>query len=269
MNLSKDNEYCRKCGSMLDDSKKCPMCGKQYFNFKKIFIVIPLIIVSIVAIILSSVYVFIPQYKYEKAVKLANNHNFEEANIIFNELGDYRDSKTLIHNHYFSDVKEVAEPSCFKDGYKICECSCGETKKQTLSAHHSYKAATCTEPQICKVCNKTSGSPLGHTEDYAVCQRCDLLLFKKQTYSGYGPGYVKNITLPYGEYTIYGSHNGNRNFIVDFYTGHSTKFIANKIGKCSAVSTVVSSFINPIENGYIDVEMADGSWSFTIEAFND
>ncbi len=34
---------------------------------------------------------------------------------------------------------------------------------------HKWQAATCTEPQICTICGKTKGSPLGHTFTEATC----------------------------------------------------------------------------------------------------
>lgn len=48
--------------------------------------------------------------------------------------------------------------------------------------NHTYRAATCTEPEICTRCGKTRGEPLGHDdaaatcETPAVCRRCGAVL---------------------------------------------------------------------------------------------
>lgn len=45
---------------------------------------------------------------------------------------------------------------------------------------HSWQPATCTEPEICSICGKTRGEPLGHEgsaatcEEASVCVRCGL-----------------------------------------------------------------------------------------------
>ncbi len=37
------------------------------------------------------------------------------------------------------------------------------------SCNHSWKAATCTDPEICEICGKTRGEPLGHSWEDATC----------------------------------------------------------------------------------------------------
>lgn len=37
---------------------------------------------------------------------------------------------------------------------------------------HDYSAATCTEPEVCKVCGETRGSALGHSCEIGVCSNC-------------------------------------------------------------------------------------------------
>ena len=37
---------------------------------------------------------------------------------------------------------------------------------------HSWKGSTCTEPNTCSLCGKTSGSALGHTTTTGKCSRC-------------------------------------------------------------------------------------------------
>ena len=55
--------------------------------------------------------------------------------------------------------------------------ACGEVEEETFgssaaSCEHSYKKATCTEPQVCKKCGKTKGRPLGHEYEDGVCAVC-------------------------------------------------------------------------------------------------
>lgn len=206
--------------------------------------------------------------RYLFAKELMSEGKDTAANNIFKELGDYKDSASLIHNHSFK-ILSSAEATCISDGYTESQCEiCGQIKEKTIEKYgHNYSAATCTEAKKCLRCGETDGLPLGHAEE-AVCSRCGLVQFQSLTFSGYGPGVIKNLTLPIGTYNICGSFSGESNFIADFYRNVDSYgvLIANKIGKCETLYTIKSSKFNPVENAYIDVIHADGYWTFTIEA---
>ena len=89
-------------------------------------------------------------------------------------------------------------------------------------------------------------------------------LVSEYVYNGSGAKVIPNINLPEGEYYITCAYSGNGNFAVTFYNNISNSFgdlIANEIGK----SETTYGIKGPIRQGYIDVNMADGDWTITIE----
>lgn len=89
-------------------------------------------------------------------------------------------------------------------------------------------------------------------------------LVSEYVYNGSGAKVISNINLPEGEYYITCAYRGNSNFAVTFYNNVSNSFgdlIANEIGK----SETTYGIKGPIRQGYIDVNMADGDWTITIE----
>lgn len=89
-------------------------------------------------------------------------------------------------------------------------------------------------------------------------------LVSEYVYNGSGAKVIPNINLPEGEYYITCKYSGNSNFAVTFYNNVSNSFgdlIANEIGK----SETTYGIKGPIRQGYIDVNMADGDWTITIE----
>ncbi|MBQ4586396.1 MAG: leucine-rich repeat domain-containing protein, partial [Clostridia bacterium] len=86
-----------------------------------------------------------------------------------------------IHVHKFTT--SVVDATCTTAGEKVYICDCGKTDVAEIPAlGHSFKdgfctrcgavdldnhehiwtGPTCTEPQICELCSKTQGEPLGH-----------------------------------------------------------------------------------------------------------
>lgn len=244
--------------------------------------------------------------RYLQAVKYRDNGDFELANDIFKSLGNYRDSKKLIHTHEYraTDRKEATctvsgsetytctgcndsyvkhldashkyvvstsvDATCTATGSKTYQCTaCGNQYSENVpKKSHSYSAATCTDPKTCTVCKTTSGSALGHTNNL-ICTRCGKNTFEKLTFSGHGPSSITNINLPVGTYNIILTHNGRSNFIA-YLTGgaYSDTLIVNEIGYTSFVYQITSYEWSSarIQNGYINVTNADGSWTITIEA---
>ncbi len=77
--------------------------------------------------------------------------------------------------HSYTDWVTVTEPTCTEYGEATCHCTtCDETFiKYILPNDHKFKEATCTEPEICTVCGKIRGEPLGHTTRAGTCTRCN------------------------------------------------------------------------------------------------
>ena len=90
-----------------------------------------------------------------------------------------------------TEVFDMAvEATCTETGLtEGSHCSvCGTVIKERQTVplkEHEWTAATCTEPQTCKVCGKTEGSALGHNYVNVICTRCGRV----------DPGIVKSITL--------------------------------------------------------------------------
>ncbi len=196
---------------------------------------------------------------YIMATDLRNNKKWDEANKLFEKIKDYKDSANLIHLHNY-EVVSSQNPSCEKDGYKDYKCNgCGETYREDLKATgHNYSEATCTASAKCKTCGKTSGNALGHTTGGVKCSRCGTTTFKTLKYSGNGPSNVTGINLPNGRFNVTFTHSGSSNFVVD---GNINGIWVNEIGKVSYVCQIGS-----VSNGYINIKMADGYWTITIEA---
>lgn len=255
--------YCKYCGKQIrDDSTFCDECGNQLEPKKKkrtgivlavIFVVVALAIAASVIII-----AVFPAIKYAKAVSLRDDNKFEEANTLFEELGNYKNSKTLIHHYY--EIIDSKEATCEEDGYQTFKCTdCGDTYTKVIYGEHSYSLATCTEPKKCTKCGKIAEPAHGHFTEWAFCFSCGEKLYETKKYSGKGVGNIKNVTLPIGTYNITFTHNGSSNFAVYF----NNSLIVNQIGETSYVYQMNS---NGIDNGYFNIYYADGSWTVTIEA---
>lgn len=89
-------------------------------------------------------------------------------------------------------------------------------------------------------------------------------LVNQYTYTGSGAKVIPNINLPKGEYYITCTYKGDRNFVVTFYDNINNNYgdlIANVIGEAE----VTYGIRGPIKQGYIDIDMANGDWTITIE----
>jgi len=76
----------------------------------------------------------------------------------------------LNHVHNYQD-KTVVEPTCTEAGYTTHTCGCGYSyaDSHVAAKGHDWKAATCLEPKICRVCGATEGSAAGHSWKAATC----------------------------------------------------------------------------------------------------
>lgn len=93
----------------------------------------------------------------------------------------------------------------------------------------------------------------------------DEIDFETLVFSGENSATIKNINIPNGNYYIIGKFYGDGIFSAELHKSVKDDFghlIANKIGECESIYGLQG----PIENGYINVEMAFGKWEFTIIA---
>ncbi|MBE6976460.1 MAG: hypothetical protein E7439_04605, partial [Ruminococcaceae bacterium] len=72
--------------------------------------------------------------------------------------------------HSWNDGVITTAPGCESEGVKTYTCgTCGETKTEAVDPNgHSWKDATCTDPETCSVCGATQGEALGHDWDEGV-----------------------------------------------------------------------------------------------------
>lgn len=64
--------------------------------------------------------------------------------------------------------------TCTAEGSNTYTCSlCAHSYRDTVPATgHSYRAATCLQPQVCKDCSATGAAALGHSYRNGICIRC-------------------------------------------------------------------------------------------------
>lgn len=62
-------------------------------------------------------------------------------------------------------------PTCDAAGGSTYTCKlCGDSYTESVAATgHEYSAATCTKPEICKICGHKNGEPLGHSYEEPTC----------------------------------------------------------------------------------------------------
>jgi len=67
---------------------------------------------------------------------------------------------------------KVTSPTCTNEGYTTYTCTVCENSYRDNFTHpngHSWKAATCTAPKICKTCGATEGGATAHNWKVATC----------------------------------------------------------------------------------------------------
>ena len=123
-------------------------------------------------------------------------------NVKFNETEHWHECVDCGHEseklaHTWDDGKIVTDSTCTAEGEMLYTCDCGATKKEIIEkkSHTEGPAATCTENQVCTVCNTVIAQKLGHdevaheakaptcdekgNEAYVTCSRCDYITYKE------------------------------------------------------------------------------------------
>ena len=120
--------FCGGCGYELHGEKFCPNCGKaaggtvlqepKKGNSKKM-IIGGIIAVAIIALVIVFITVIQPNKKYNQAIDLASEENYEEAIDILTELDGYKDSVERIEK--YEHLKELKE---LKLRFKAADTAC-------------------------------------------------------------------------------------------------------------------------------------------------
>jgi hypothetical protein len=140
---------------------------------------------------------------YQQALIYKKQDKMESANPIFEKIKYYKDSAQLIHYHEYKKT-EYKKETCETDGFQLYQCACGSKKKDTIKkTGHKYYNATCTAPQKCMNCGRTSGESLGgHVYGKTRCMRCDEILVEPLSFKGVGNKKISIKNLPEGRYEI-------------------------------------------------------------------
>lgn len=122
------------------------------------------------------------------------------------------------------------------------------TNIESSLCDHVWIDASCTEPQKCSLCNKTSGTALGHTTSTGICSRCN-----------------KNLSVwKVGEYTDeFGLPTGNKYIASYGYGTFSSMYVTNEdlkaciqIDKENIGITLWEYYQYPV-NGLLDYDYYD------------
>lgn len=240
---------------------------------KSVFPIVALVLGIILLITIISISIFSSIFKYAQNSsfgKIDNNttDNFQNSDVDFQTLTYSGEGATAIKNinvpsgnyyiigKYYGNsnfVAELNESSNDNFGHLIankvgaCETIYG-IKGPLNNGYINIKMASGKWEFSIVACQKISEDELNNN----------------QIYTGSGAKVISDINLPKGEYYITCTYKGEGNFAVSFYNSVSDNFgdlIANEIG----TSEVVCGINGPVRQGYIDIKMADGAWTITIE----
>lgn len=228
---------------------------------------------------------------YIQATALRAGKKWDEANALFEQIKDYKDSAELIHVHNYK-VTASKKATCAKDGYKDFKCSgCGQTYREDLKATgdhdykvvnsknatceaggfkdykcstcgrsyrddikatgHNYSSATCTEAKKCKNCGKTFGSALGHSGNGVKCSRCGKVTFKTITYSGTGSSVKSDINLPRGRFKFTCTMTSGNGNVTMSFNDGTTGYEPLIFNDYVAGTIEVTVIEGPVSNGSI------------------
>lgn len=230
---------------------------------------------------------------YIQATALRAEKKWDEANALFEQIKDYKDSAELIHLHNY-EVTASENATCAKDGYKDFKCSsCGQTYREDLKATgnhdykvvnsknatcetggfkeykcstcnhsyrddikatgHNYSSATCTEAKKCKNCGQTSGSALGHSGGGTKCSRCGAITFQTITYTGKGSEVKSNINLPSGKFRFTCTMTSGSSNLTMYFNDGTTGYEPLIFNNYVAGTVEVTVIEGPVSNGSIAI----------------
>lgn len=208
---------------------------------------------------------------YIQATALRAAKKLDEANALFEQIKDYKDSAELIHVHNYK-VTASKKATCEADGFKEYKCStCGHCYRDDIKATgHNPSPATCTEAKKCKNCGKTFGSALGHSGNGVKCSRCGTITFKTLSYSGKGSKVI-DYSLPSGKFKITVTMTAGEGSVdvKVHYTeswGDTYKWLYVYDAGNSQVENINGPMAGTIVVNASDSYFGNSSWKVTIEA---
>ena len=136
--LTERNQKCKLLKGIPEPAPEKDNSGAKY-------VATALGVVSIIVLVLLIVsFVIIPANKYNNAVLLLDNEKYEEAIVVFEELGNYRDSvsKTEIAKEKICEEKyllaeEYYENQCYIESIRLYE-ELGDYKDSKVKIEHIY-----------------------------------------------------------------------------------------------------------------------------------
>ncbi len=162
----------------------------------------------------------------------------------------------------------TTDSTCTSVGVNNYKCkNCTHTYSEEIGIKsHNYSTATCTMAKTCGSCGKTDGSALGHS-DTLICTRCNNKNFETITLTGKGNQYLRNITLPAGQYTFILTlgDSSKYNYFLSLNVHNGIK--DSYVGEVGQNKTEIVGFVvkTGFTNGYISVEApADANWTIEI-----
>ena len=147
--------------------------------------------------------------------------------------------------HAFGEWSNTKEPTCTEKGSKERVCVCGEKETEEIAAkgHTPGAAATCTEKQICTVCNAELAAALGHSGEWVVVKEAtkteDGLKEKICATCGFKESEVLYATGSLGlKYGIFSGYDGYR--VMSIGTCTDTEIVIPSVYKGKPVTSIGS-----------------------------
>lgn len=150
-NSNKKETFCKKCGNLLNDDKKCTSCGKQYFKITINFIII--LILSLIIVVLGTLLGF--QIKNNLDLENKIQKVDKEKNTLSAQVTEYK-------NKYYDILFDRVGKESFMDEHVVIVCNDGTKKYHKYGCEdlnlsyfwvYNTEAAIDEGYKMCKKCN--------------------------------------------------------------------------------------------------------------------
>lgn len=145
---------CPECGQEISDTvKKCHHCGmkikkvkqKKKLSKKKKIILSIAMILAFTAIGVGGYFLYqeviVPMNKYDNAVKMIENGDYDNAIARFEQLGSYKDSPKMIKEATYQKAKKLVSKNEFDEALELFKELDGYEESETLIKETYYKRA--------------------------------------------------------------------------------------------------------------------------------
>lgn len=197
----------------------------------------------------------------------SNSSPSENTNDNEIETSDSNDTTALSENDSSGSNSATnskpANPCANGHSWKEATCTepeictvCGATNGSAKG--HSWKEATCTEPATCTVCGTTSGSAKGHSWNEATCsspKKCQVCKITEGSALPHDMYYTKCTMCDYADFSNYTLNSNTFSSDSWFYLGNESETQYLRDGEAS---------INIDKSGVCKVEFDKYSYTFTL-----